>query len=159
MPESPKEYVVTVITDGIGHILMGKRNDNGLWTLCAGGLEQGESPEEGAKREILEETGLTINTLTPIKTTIPLPIHFFSGYAPNGSSPHGRNDPDQEVSKWVWIDIRGGIPSNIWNNLHGPEEDKNVLRQLFGEALSLKKSELEWLEAGFLDLSPRYSKD
>jgi len=34
--------------------------DTGKWTLPGGGLDFGESPESGAVREALEETGLTI---------------------------------------------------------------------------------------------------
>lgn len=34
--------------------------DPGVWGLVGGGVEPGETPEEGARRELLEETGLTI---------------------------------------------------------------------------------------------------
>ena len=38
--------------------LADKEANKGMWTLPGGGLERGESPEEGAVREIHEETGL-----------------------------------------------------------------------------------------------------
>jgi len=42
-----------------GKILLIRRADNGLWALPGGGLEVGESPAQGAVREVLEETGVS----------------------------------------------------------------------------------------------------
>jgi 8-oxo-dGTP pyrophosphatase MutT (NUDIX family) len=42
-----------------GKILLIQRADNGLWALPGGGLEVGESPAQGAVREVLEETGVS----------------------------------------------------------------------------------------------------
>ena len=47
-----------------GKILMLKRPEDshsypGRWSLCAGKIEKGETPEQAAVREIMEETGLT----------------------------------------------------------------------------------------------------
>ncbi len=39
-------------------VLLQQRADNGLWGYPGGYLELGETPEESAKREFLEETGL-----------------------------------------------------------------------------------------------------
>ncbi len=36
------------------------QEDNGKWELPGGGLDWGESPEEGIRREIKEEMGLTV---------------------------------------------------------------------------------------------------
>lgn len=48
-----------VIRDG--RVLMVRHRHDGLdyWTLPGGGLEPGESPENGARREVREETGLS----------------------------------------------------------------------------------------------------
>ena len=48
----------SVIAVKDGEILLQKRADNGLWGYPGGYLELGETPEESAKREFLEETGL-----------------------------------------------------------------------------------------------------
>ena len=55
-------------------LLLGKRHENpekadselhwkGTWTMLSGKLDFGESFEEGAKRETLEETGVKLNKL------------------------------------------------------------------------------------------------
>ncbi|NOU93287.1 NUDIX domain-containing protein [Paenibacillus sp. LMG 31456] len=49
-----------VIRDKQGRILFQKRSDYGNWGLPGGAMEAGESVEETMKREVLEETGLTV---------------------------------------------------------------------------------------------------
>ena len=44
-------------------ILLQKRSDNGCWDYPAGSMELGESFEECARREVLEETGLICGKL------------------------------------------------------------------------------------------------
>ena len=62
--ESRFKSVVVLIYDGKGNLLMGKALNNddrkGKWCFPAGKIEPGETPEEAAKRETAEETGLTI---------------------------------------------------------------------------------------------------
>ena len=53
---------VFVINDK-GEILLEKRADNGLWDFPAGAMELGESFEECARREVLEETGIKCGEL------------------------------------------------------------------------------------------------
>lgn len=43
-----------------GRILVIQRADNGKWELPGGVLEVDEAPEEGARREVLEETGVKV---------------------------------------------------------------------------------------------------
>lgn len=50
------------LTNGSGELLLLKRHD-GLWDLPGGHMEAGESLEETASRELLEETGLTAGAL------------------------------------------------------------------------------------------------
>ena len=48
------------IFDEHGRILLTRRADNGQWCLPGGGMEPGESAAEACKREVLEETGLSV---------------------------------------------------------------------------------------------------
>jgi len=53
-----------ILEDGQGRVLLQLRSDNHCWCFsAAGSMEPGESAEETARRELLEETGLTANTL------------------------------------------------------------------------------------------------
>lgn len=69
--QRPKVGVgVFVIKDG--RILMGQRinaHGEGTWSLPGGHLEFFETFEDCAKREVLEETGLTINGITYLTAT------------------------------------------------------------------------------------------
>ena len=50
--------VTAVVRDERGHVLLGRRADNGRWGLVSGILEPGEQPADGLLREIEEETGV-----------------------------------------------------------------------------------------------------
>lgn len=53
-----------IISNSEGHILMQQRRyPYGRWSLPGGLMELGESAEETARREIAEETGLTLGPL------------------------------------------------------------------------------------------------
>jgi 8-oxo-dGTP pyrophosphatase MutT (NUDIX family) len=47
-------------------VLLLRRADEGTWGFPKGKIEPGESPEEAAVREVLEETGLFVNLLRPV---------------------------------------------------------------------------------------------
>jgi 8-oxo-dGTP diphosphatase len=52
-----------------GRVLLVKRGvapSKGLWAVPGGSLELGETLQQGAEREILEETGITIRAREPI---------------------------------------------------------------------------------------------
>jgi 8-oxo-dGTP diphosphatase len=65
MPATPQVGVAVFIIDK-GRILLGKRKGShgaGSWATPGGHLEFGESVEDCARREVLEETNLTLKNL------------------------------------------------------------------------------------------------
>ncbi|RBP89982.1 ADP-ribose pyrophosphatase YjhB (NUDIX family) [Cytobacillus firmus] len=52
-----------IVLDKNSRLLLQLRKDNNCWGLAGGSLEPGETLEEVAKRELLEETGLAANDL------------------------------------------------------------------------------------------------
>ena len=52
-----------IVVNDRNEILLGKRADNGYWDYPAGAMELGESYEECARRETLEETGLVLGEM------------------------------------------------------------------------------------------------
>ena len=63
------------VFDSAGHLLLQRRADSGEWALSGGFMELGESIEDTARREVFEETGLTLTNLKlftvfskPVKT-------------------------------------------------------------------------------------------
>ena len=63
------------VFDSAGRLLLQRRADSGEWALSGGFMELGESIEDTARREVFEETGLTLTNLKlftvfskPVKT-------------------------------------------------------------------------------------------
>ncbi len=53
-------------------ILLVKRRDLPVWVFPGGGLDPGETPEEGVIREVEEETGLKVCIIRQIATYLPV---------------------------------------------------------------------------------------
>ncbi len=69
--------VKSFIVNKDNEVLLVRRRDNdphkpGVWEVPGGRLELGENPFEGLKRETVEETGIGIDILNPLK------IHHFT---------------------------------------------------------------------------------
>jgi 8-oxo-dGTP pyrophosphatase MutT (NUDIX family) len=52
--------VAAVIHDANGRLLLQEKSSGEGWSLPAGAIEPGESPEQAVQREVLEETGLVV---------------------------------------------------------------------------------------------------
>lgn len=134
---------IAVMTDG--EILMGKRNDNGKWTLPGGHGKKGENPIEIAIRELKEETGIEAKEedLTYLgQDTVDadgkkLIIHCF--LLNQKEKTNTSHDPDEEVEEWKYIDVQtGSVPQEILSNLHS---NPNITLGLLGlQKLENKKS-------------------
>ncbi|HVV66946.1 MAG TPA: NUDIX domain-containing protein [Candidatus Saccharimonadales bacterium] len=81
-----------------GKFLMGKRrgaHGDGTWSIPGGHLEFSESWEEGAKREVLEETGLVITNVRFLAATNDI----------------FEKDKKHYITIWVYSDWKSGEPS------------------------------------------------
>lgn len=54
------EAAIGIVVTSHGKIVVTKRMDTPMWVLPGGGIDSGETPEEAVIREVLEETGLTV---------------------------------------------------------------------------------------------------
>lgn len=93
-----------------GKVLMLKRPENagsfpGRWSLVAGKMESGESPEQTAVREIMEETGLNVGKssayIGPVmvrENDVIWKVHMF-GFVLDSAEPK-LNDENEDM-KWV----------------------------------------------------------
>lgn len=60
---APVPVVDAAIVDDEGRLLLIRRADTGLWAMPGGGIDMGETPAQGAVREVLEETGLVVEAV------------------------------------------------------------------------------------------------
>jgi len=110
-----------------GKVLLGQRHGDaekadselhgeGTWTMPGGKLEFGESFEDGAKREVAEETGIVLDRVKVICVsndvvddahfvTIGMFSEFFSG-DPKVMEP-------DEIVEWRWFDLND-LPSPMF---------------------------------------------
>ena len=72
---------MVLLIDSEGRLLMQRRVGTGAWHVPGGYLEPGESIEQTARREALEETGLTVGELELVGVYSGPEFHWF---APNG---------------------------------------------------------------------------
>jgi len=128
MSEQPKIGVgfgVMILKDN--KILLGKRHEDpekassllngaGTWTMPGGKLHFGETFEAGAKREVLEETGIVLDEVKVICVnqdmtesahfvTIGLLAETFSGEVKV-------MEPD-EITEWQWFDL-SALPTPLY---------------------------------------------
>ncbi len=68
----------------------------GFWNAPGGKIEEGESPEEAARREVLEETGLSVGALETIGS-----LEFYFGA--------GKCRPDWTAEVFVTSEFRGEL--------------------------------------------------
>ena len=68
-----------VVLDGQYRVLLGRRSDNGIWTLITGILEPGEQPAEAVVREIYEETAVVAEVEHLAEVYAGGPMEFVNG--------------------------------------------------------------------------------
>lgn len=102
-----------------GKVLLGKRhqdpekassllNGAGTWTMPGGKLHFGETFEEGAKREVMEETGLKLNqvNIICINQDMVETAHFITiGLFSNAIEGEPQVLEPDEITEWHWFDL------------------------------------------------------
>lgn len=73
--------VAAIIHDGEGWLLLHEKASGEGWSLPAGAIEPGETPQEAVTREVREETGLVV---TPVGILGVFGGHAFRHIYPNG---------------------------------------------------------------------------
>lgn len=68
-----------VVYDDGGRVLLGKRTDNGQWTIITGMLDPGEEPAPGIVREVFEETGVHVEVEHLASVEVVGPVTFPNG--------------------------------------------------------------------------------
>lgn len=108
-------------------VLLGKRhidpkkatsllNGAGTWTMPGGKLEFGETFEEGAKREVMEETGLAINKLDVICVNNDMveAAHFVTiGLLSDDFVGEPKVMEPDKITDWQWFDL-DNLPSPMY---------------------------------------------
>lgn len=128
--EKPKVGVgfgVMVVRDG--KVLLGRRHEDpekadselhgeGTWTMPGGKLEFGESFEDGARREVLEETGVDIPAsslqVICVANDVAGDAHFVTVGLLCGEYPGEPRvmEPD-EITEWGWFPL-DSLPSPLF---------------------------------------------
>ena len=111
-----------IVEDGAGRVLLQRRSDNGCWDYAGGSMELGEEAETTARRELLEETGLTARHLELLGVFSGKDMHYIY---PNGDEVYnvdivyicreytGELTPQKgEVDELRFFDA-GSLPENI----------------------------------------------
>lgn len=138
-----------LVVDKNGHILLGRRTDNGMWATPGGHVEQDESFAEAALRELREETGLVgkdskeilsgtysgyssktflvTNFRGKLKSTVELSaVKFFA--------PHEL--PWQSMTAYTFDAVKKLVEDKL-------QKSKDLQYMLAGEAIT--KAEINWL--------------
>lgn len=94
-----------------------------LWQFPAGGIEAGESPEEAAVRETVEETGLTVKAVQLLGQRVHPKTGREMSYTacePIGGEAHVADDEELNAVAWV---SHGEIDEYVPYGLFGPVQE------------------------------------
>ena len=116
--QNPNNIVGALVTNDAGEVLLCKRAIEpryGLWTLPAGFMENGETLEQGAARETLEEACAEIE-VGPLLCAVSIPFISQVYVIFMGTLPSGQHAAGPESLETAWVK-----PEDIpWNEIAFP---------------------------------------
>jgi dATP pyrophosphohydrolase len=65
----PESVLIVIHTDRKEFLILERRKPAGFWQSVTGSLEWGEMPDRAARREVIEETGITQGVLVNLQWT------------------------------------------------------------------------------------------
>ena len=65
----PESVLIVIHTQGGEYLLLERRRPPGFWQSVTGSLEWGEHADDAARREVIEETGITQGVLVNLQWT------------------------------------------------------------------------------------------
>lgn len=129
------------VTDANGLILLREPKnhfDGYVWTFPKGGIDPGESDEQGAIREVEEEAGVKVRIVAPVpgewKGGTSTNRYFLMDYL--GELPEGHDEETEQVA-WVTYDEAKAMISET-KNKRGRERDLEVLDAGYALWLTLR---------------------
>jgi 8-oxo-dGTP diphosphatase len=131
MEELKTKSAINIYVIKDNRLLLGKRKKvgNGFWGLPGGHLEWGESPLEGAKRELEEETGINTGNLI-YKNTVSVALSDTHYISVNFILKDFYGEPKlielDKFYEWKWFEI-DKLPSNIFIG------HKKIIENLFSQ--------------------------
>lgn len=110
-----------------GKVLLGKRHEDpekassllkgaGTWTMPGGKLHFGETFEQGAIREVIEETGIKLNEVKVIciNNDQVEGVHFITlGLLSEDFNQEPEVKEPDEITEWNWFDLEN-LPSPLY---------------------------------------------
>lgn len=148
----PKQAVAVAVFDTEGRMLWGQRKDSGKYTAVAGGMEDNETPEQTACRELKEEANIDAEPealefcgeQTNEDGTV---VHVFK-MVDVDCEPDCKNDPDDEFVEGSlrFVDMRHGLPAKIASNLHIPAAKNAVLKIIAIECQPEDFDDENWMD-------------
>ncbi len=125
-----------------GKVLLGHRHDDptkassllngaGKWTMPGGKLHFGETFEEGAKREVIEETGIRLGSakVIAVNNDMTKTAHFVTvGMLAEEFSRKARVMEPDEITEWGWFGLKA-LPRPMY--LPSEKLLKNYLQNKF----------------------------
>lgn len=113
--EAPARFRIGVfaVIEREGAYLLARRNDIGWWNLPGGGLEYGETPEQGLAREIQEEIGATVEIVRLIGVySKPQKREIVLSYLCHLTADSPTPGTSEEVDEVAWF-AQGTLPDDL----------------------------------------------